>query len=72
MVHRTQHTSLFETLHAGPAVLVLAAGLLLYLAGFFAPLRGTGTPGPPPPGCERSGQDSIPNLPVLFPCQHRT
>jgi len=50
MVHRTQHTSLFETLHAGPAVLVLAAGLLLYLAGFFAPLRGTGTPGPPPPG----------------------
>ena len=31
---------------ASPAVLVLAAGLLLYVAGLFAPIRGTGPPGP--------------------------
>lgn len=31
-----------EMLPASSAVAVLAAGLLLYLAGLFAPLRGTG------------------------------
>jgi len=31
-----------EMLPASPAVAVLAAGLLLYLVGLFAPLRGTG------------------------------
>jgi hypothetical protein len=33
-----------EMLPASPAVAVLAAGLLLYLAGLFAPLRDTGHP----------------------------
>ncbi len=36
---------LLEMPHADPVVFLLAAGLLLYLTGLFAPLRGTVAPG---------------------------
>ena len=36
---------LLEIPHADPVVFLLAAGLLLYLTGLFAPLRGTVAPG---------------------------
>ena len=40
-------TALIEILDAGPSVIVLAAGLLLYLAGVFASLNGDDTFHPP-------------------------
>lgn len=39
-----------EMLSAGPATAVLAAGLLLYVAGFFPPLAGWRREGPSRPG----------------------
>ena len=39
-----------EVPRVGPVVMVLAAGLLVYLAGLFATVRGTGTPDPPQTG----------------------
>ena len=42
-------TGLIEILDAGPSVIVLAAGLLLYLAGVFASLNGDDTSHPPLP-----------------------
>ncbi len=40
--------SVLQMLDGGPSVIVLAAGLLLYLAGVFAPIHGTDTSSPPP------------------------
>ncbi len=39
---------LIEMLDAGPSVIVLAAGLILYLAGVFGPIHGAETSRPPP------------------------